>query len=156
MSISLFFSGKIGRSNGLLKQAQRFILYFQKIFKITRNKNLIVKSGCNWFTIPNDFAIYILNNKNIIKKEYKNGICCDELFIQTLLYSSNYKCRTYSFDNDDCSSSLRLIDWDRGSPYVFRKMDFDLIVKSQMLFARKFDPNIDSQIIKMIKGYINK
>lgn len=66
--------------------------------------------------------------------------------------NSKYKERLYhkSFDNDR-KAIMRLIDWTRGNPYVFTKADYDELVSSPMMFARKFDPNVDSEIIKMIR-----
>lgn len=45
---------------------------------------------------------------------------------------------------------MRLIDWERGTPYIFRTDDFPLLANSSMLFARKFDEKKDSHIIDMI------
>ena len=35
----------------------------------------------------------------------------------------------------------REIDWSRGKPYVWQIHNYDLLIKSNALFARKFDPN---------------
>ena len=51
---------------------------------------------------------------------------------------------------DGCGS-LRLIDWERGNPYVWREKDFNDNLKSNCLFARKFDERVDKLIIKKIK-----
>ena len=45
----------------------------------------------------------------------------------------------------------RLIDWKRGNPYTWRKQDFDELVNSDLLFARKFDIVVDNQIINCIR-----
>ncbi len=48
---------------------------------------------------------------------------------------------------------MRLIDWDRGngsSPYIFRSEDYEDIMASNMLFARKFDEQVDAAIIERI------
>ena len=45
---------------------------------------------------------------------------------------------------------MRLIDWKRGEPYTFKKEDFDELVYSKMLFARKFDSELYPEIIDMI------
>ena len=46
---------------------------------------------------------------------------------------------------------MRLIDWNRGKPYTFRSSDYDELCESDMLFARKFDASVDSEIIKSIE-----
>ena len=45
---------------------------------------------------------------------------------------------------------MRYIDWDRGNPYVFRIDDYDALMKSDCMFARKFDEKIDKEIIEKI------
>ena len=45
---------------------------------------------------------------------------------------------------------MRLIDWDRGSPYTFKIDDYSQIKKSNMLFARKFQVDVDEKIINKI------
>ena len=51
---------------------------------------------------------------------------------------------------------MRLIDWHRGKPYVYRIGDLDLLEESPMLFARKFDEKIDNEIIKALHTHITK
>ena len=38
----------------------------------------------------------------------------------------------------------------RDSPYVFKMQDFDLIKNSPAMFARKFDMDVDSEIIDKV------
>jgi hypothetical protein len=45
---------------------------------------------------------------------------------------------------------MRCIDWTRGEPYTFREEDFKMLMKSDMIFARKFSTNVDKKIIDMI------
>lgn len=54
-----------------------------------------------------------------------------------------------SFDNN-YNACARYIDWERGTPYVFRKEDFDDLASSKCLYARKFDEGKDREIIEMI------
>ena len=58
----------------------------------------------------------------------------------------------YKWEKD---SNMRLIDWNRGNPYVFKSSDFEELIKSDMLFARKFDCSVDKQIIDKIYSFIN-
>ena len=45
---------------------------------------------------------------------------------------------------------MRCIDWKRGEPYTFQKDDFDELMSSNMLFARKFSCKTDKKIVDMI------
>ncbi len=48
---------------------------------------------------------------------------------------------------------MRLIDWDVDeSPRVLGIADLDRIRNSRMMFARKFDSEIDSDIVKAIEA----
>lgn len=51
---------------------------------------------------------------------------------------------------NDYTACLRYIDWNRGNPYVFRKDDYNELMSAKHMFARKFDENIDTEIIDMI------
>ncbi|MBQ7217133.1 MAG: hypothetical protein IJS39_14240 [Synergistaceae bacterium] len=46
---------------------------------------------------------------------------------------------------------MRLIDWKRGKPYVFRISDLEAIKNSEAMFARKFDDKVDAEIVRKIQ-----
>lgn len=52
--------------------------------------------------------------------------------------------------NNYILSTRRYIDWKRGKPYVFKKEDFNDLINSEALFTRKFDLNVDREIVDMI------
>lgn len=45
---------------------------------------------------------------------------------------------------------MRYIDWDRGTPYIFKADDYEDLINSKNLFARKFDEEVDKVIIDKI------
>lgn len=49
---------------------------------------------------------------------------------------------------------MRLTDWNRGNPYVFRNEDYEELVQSKYIFARKFDEKIDEKIIDRLYEHI--
>ena len=51
---------------------------------------------------------------------------------------------------------MRKIDWERGNPYVWHEKDYDELINSEYLFARKFDENVDKNIIDKIYGKLMK
>ena len=55
-----------------------------------------------------------------------------------------YKEPSNNFNGDAC---MRYIDWERGNPYVFKEEDLERLLKSRMLFARKFDVETNKKII---------
>ena len=70
---------------------------------------------------------------------------------------SPYLENRYEYEEDphlDYMSCLRYIDWKRGNPYVFCNEDFEDLVNSPYLFARKFDLNVDAQIVFRIYNHL--
>ena len=108
--------------------------------------------GSQWFSITDKLAEYVIKNKNYIFEFFKCSCCSDELFLQSLILNSDFKNRLAQKDlNQEGSTAFkRLIDWKRGSPYVFRMGDYDLLMSSDCFFARKFDENVDPIIIDAI------
>lgn len=124
----------------------------QNLFKVKRNRAISFQKGTQWVSITGELVTYIISKEEWIKRVFSHTLCSDEIFIQTLVHNSTYfKNRLYRkyYDNDACANQ-RLIDWNRGTPYVFRKDDLDELLNSPFLFARKFDPVIDKEIIELI------
>ena len=48
------------------------------------------------------------------------------------------------------TSCLRYVDFQRGNPYVFTIDDYDDLISSPYLFARKFDLSKDAEIVDAI------
>ena len=133
----------------------KFLYKIMMIFQlgIDRGKNtgLTYQKGANWFSITNDLAKYVVSKRSLIEKQFKYTLCADEIFLQTIVASSNFiNCISENNFSDNYETIQYCIDWNRGNPYVFRLDDFDYLMNSNMLFARKFDWNIDSDIINKI------
>lgn len=145
------------RSSKLLKGIDRILEYPQKIFGIDRTKgnDIVFCDGWQWFSITNGFCRYVLSVREEIKKQFDYTLCPDELVFTSLAYNSEYKENLASF-GDLLNGSMRYIDWGRGTPYTWGKdeNDFDLLVNSPYLFARKFDENVNFEIVEKIYDYV--
>ncbi|MGL4986219.1 MAG: beta-1,6-N-acetylglucosaminyltransferase [Treponemataceae bacterium] len=132
---------------------EKIILKIQNIF-LRQNKFYKylppLYKGSNWFTITGDLRDYILTflDKNLhYKKAFLHSKCGDEIFFQTIIYNSQYK--NYIHESDlnigDTAMSLRYIDWDSGPefPKILNEEDFPKMAKSNCLFARKFNNDLD-------------
>lgn len=106
--------------------------------------------GSNWVSITSDFCEYLLSQKKRIIREYKYTFCSDEIFIQTIILDSPFINNLYKGE-EESQCSMREVDWKRGNPYVWKTSDLDYLVKSSMLFARKFDINEDKHIVYKVK-----
>lgn len=142
--------------NKLIVGIEKLQLFIQKLFHVKRSKNIVFQKGANWFSITDDLANYVVSKKLWINKIFKYTKSADEFFLQTIVINSNFKNRLFSKKlDDDYHACMRYIDWKRGGPYVFRLNDFNDLIESDYLWARKFDKNIDDKIVEKIFYYLN-
>ena len=154
------FQEKAGRSNKIWQNRQNKLRKLQYSLNIDRTKNLgkTIMSGAQWFSISHNLAQYVISNENWIKKYFNYTICADELFLQTLINGTDFENNLYisATEEKGTIACMRFIDWTRGDPYTFTENDFDELISSDYLFARKFDiikqPNICYKIFNYIKG----
>lgn len=137
--------------NTIIRGIERVLIVLQKCMGINRWKDeMILQKGANWFSITRDLAEYVVAQENWIHKRFSYTLSGDELFLQTLVYNSDFKNCLYqpSFDNDyhQCS---RYIDWHRGKPYVFTTKDVKEVMFSDMMFARKCTKELLSNLTKI-------
>lgn len=113
--------------------------------------------GMNWFSITDDLCAWVLSKEQWIRRTFKITSSADEIYLQTVLMDSPYADNLYQHDTQasDCGSK-RLVDWKRGKPYVWQKQDYEELIASKNLFARKFDYTTedDKQLIDMLWAYI--
>ncbi|MFV0635183.1 beta-1,6-N-acetylglucosaminyltransferase [Mitsuokella sp. WILCCON 0060] len=107
--------------------------------------------GPQWIAITNNFVSWLLDylKRNPWYAEgYRHSLTPDESFFQTLFMMSPYKENRYDY--------LHYVDWSSrdgrpvNSPNVLTVNDFDNLVKSKFLMARKFDLNVDKEIIEKL------
>lgn len=128
------------KTNRFISQKLHSILLrIQKIINYSRIKNEQDKYyyGANWFSITDELANYIVSKGKQILKKYKNTLCADEIFLQTLVFNSKFYKNLYLYEDDNYKQIMRYIDWKRGEPYTFTIDDYNLLTESNMLFARK-------------------
>ncbi len=155
-SLHHLFQEKAGRNkNGFWYLLEKVSLKIQRTIGINRLKGTSVYCGANWFSITNAFAKYVLSKSDWIYKTFNNGFCVDELFLQTLIMNSAFKDNLYHpAEDNDCHGNMRFVDWKRGDPYTWKAENFDELINSDFLFARKFDINTDREICEKIYNYL--
>jgi hypothetical protein len=112
-----------------------------------------------WLTLSAEaahFLIKTINSNKALRRFGKFTWAPDEFFFPTILLNSHLK-------NKVILDSGRYIDWSEGgaNPKIFTKDDFSALIKSEKLFARKFDQQIDTEILDLLdethgKKYRNK
>ncbi len=151
---------KAYRNSKPLKAFSELLVLFQRICGVKLSKSFEKDGwhfydGWNWFSVTDKFVKYVLANEKTIEKIFHRAKAPDEMFLQTLIMNSPFKDRLACID-DRCKASMRLIDWKRGKPYIYREEDFEELVSSPYLFARKFDERLDGRIIDKICSYLKK
>lgn len=112
----------------------------------------------NWCTVDHEFSCYVASQREWIEKNFKRAFCGDELFIPALVKKGNFEAKIYeatpiSNQPTDFQGNLRYINWWAGNPKTWQKSDFDELVSAKkrgFLFSRKFDADLDSEIIEQV------
>ena len=109
--------------------------------------------GDNWFSIPDDFARYLVANKRRIKKMFAMTNGPDEFVMQTMALNSQFKERVKN-------ESLRDIDWNRGNPYEYKLEDYNELIEKKEFFARKIsyvnEPLLVNKLSQKLTGKCDK
>ena len=141
----------------MYRKLDQWFEWIQKLIGIRRNKDIVFQKGPNWFSITNELANYVVEKEEWIHQTFKNTCFTDEVFLQTLVINSKFKNALYYKGYDDNYVSIvRLIDWNRGGPYVFRLEDLDELLQSDRMFARKFVATIDQDVIVELEKVIKR
>lgn len=134
--------------------ARRVMLVLQMAIGINRHYFFdTIKKGSNWVSITQKFADELLKHEQLIKNEYHLTHCSDEIYKQTIAWSCGFKDRISPLGN------LRMIDFKRGnksSPYTYRESDYEELINSSSLFARKFSTDRSGNLVFRLKGFIDK
>lgn len=130
-------------------------MFFQMLIGINRIKGLEFARGSQWFDITDELAEYVLSKSDWIIKQFRMTRASDESFLPLLVHNSKFRDRLYikTFDGD-MHANMRFIDWTRGEPYTFRNSDYNELISSDLLFARKFNEDTDCEIIERIEEYV--
>ncbi|MEL0456402.1 beta-1,6-N-acetylglucosaminyltransferase [Flavobacteriaceae bacterium SZ-1-7] len=139
------------KSRKFVKALARFTLYLQRLFFI-KNKRFPLKyyAGSNWINLTRESVTYIFNfiEKNpTFFKRLKYSRATDELWAQSILMNSPLKEKIVNHD-------LRYIDWSKGPDYprTLDLTDYDNLLESDALFARKINIKKDKELLFKILG----
>ena len=129
-------------------------IIIQKCFFYNRTKNINIKFGPSWCDLKDKTVKYIVSKEEEIYKTYSHMRAPDELYKQTLIFNNKNILKSIYQSKDAYEQCKRMIDWNRGRPYVWKIGDFNELIHSNRMFARKFDINIDKEIVDKIYNYI--
>lgn len=116
-------------------------LAVQKLIHYSRPvpKGMEFRKGSNWASITEEACRYVLLHEPHLHHRLRHMLCPDEIFLQTLIWNSPLRDRIFQPEAEDTEhSTLRRIDWQRGSPYIWTERDVDELLDCKAVFARKF------------------
>lgn len=135
-----------------LTKLQGIVFKLQVKLGIKRHYQKELQKGSNWVSITNEFVQYLLSQKDWIKKTFHHTLCGDEIFLQSVLWNSPFKSKIYNVT--DCyKSSLRFIDFQGWHPKTLTMKDYERIIHSECLFARKFSSS-NMDLVKKLYDHI--
>jgi hypothetical protein len=102
--------------------------------------------GWNWVNLNRAAMSYLLKflkEKPAFQKSFKYTYCADEIWLQTVLLNSPLNIS---------NNNMRYTSWEEHAfhPKTFVTSDIDDLKNSPDLFARKFDSEVDKEIIDMV------
>lgn len=151
-----WFQNYVGRCETgwkhILWEIQLILKNIQKKCGVDRCKKMSFQlgKGSQWFSITDNFAEYVVSYYEInLKRKFSFSYGTDEMLVQTALINSpRFLARQYKMGN------MRLIDWERSvdgcSPHTFTAEDYDFMMQSGKLWARKVSEMVDNRIIERI------
>lgn len=118
------------------------------IIKRLKPANVQYYFGSQWWCLNDAMVKWIYNfleNYPEYIKLFKHSLCPDECFFQTLVMNSPFANTTKPY--------LHYIKWEKGksSPKTLSTIDYEELKKAEKLIARKFDINVDAEIIERLR-----
>ena len=85
-----------------------------------------------------------MEQKKWIRETYRFTSCCDEIYKQTILHKAGLPLYP--------KGDLRFIIFEPGKngPITYSMADYNMLMESDKLWARKFSTQIDKQVIEKI------
>ena len=147
----------------LFKALNRLGVYVQWCMGIDRFKpiKMDVYQGDTWWSITDELSDYLIDMEDRIKTIFNGRMFgADEYAIQTFVANSEF--RNTLFDSGvtdkELRPCLRELDFFRGngcgSPHVYTNEDYELLINSRCLYARKFNYSLYPEIVQAIYDYI--
>jgi hypothetical protein len=110
--------------------------------------------GNQWMIVSRAFCSFVCNDVRAdrCKEFYRNTFIADEGFFQTVMMNT-------SVHGEIVNDDLRMIDWVSDGdiklrPRTYMRQDAAALKASHNLFARKFEQDIDGDILSILEGHL--
>jgi len=109
-------------------------------------------AGAQWWMLPDGVIDLMLQERENAEfcKAISDAFGCDETFFQTAMMKHKEECGLELDAQGNYLERRWFHIFDGGHPIILRKDDYDTLCSSEMLFARKFDVDIDSDILDLL------
>ena len=110
--------------------------------------------GSTYWSLSRNCIEYVLNYLQThpsFLKRFRYSFCSEEVFFQTIVMNSPLK-------ENVVNNSLRFILWEKRNgnfPANLDESDYDSMIKSDALFARKFEYPVSEGLLKKMINYLN-
>ena len=134
---------------GLAWSLETKLIDLQRMLHVRRK----LYCGAEWFSITHALAEEFCQYQEALLKKVRWTVASDEYVLQTFyktMASGKYELYAQTKAPGDYGGTARLIDWNRGNPYVWRMSDYEELINSDRMFARKFNWDTDPEIILKI------
>ena len=144
------------RKSKTMYKINQILVGIQRILHITRKpiaRNLC--GGSNWFSITDNLASALLEDKTKILDALKYTFCSDEIFVQTFIQNNVYfSDRVYRKEK---YGNMRYIVFDSfGACQTWKYDQYEELMNSPYLYARKFSEDDVTLVDKIIEKISNK
>ena len=142
------FPRHFSRGRNAWSMPRALFLDLQELLGIKRNRDVDFKKGSQWVSITEAMVQYMLERRKWIRKTFTHTFVPDECVFQTLAWMSPLRDNLYD-TTSDAAGCLRAIGWRNEELYDWSEADYDALVASNALFARKFNSR-DPQFIERV------
>jgi core-2/I-Branching enzyme len=111
--------------------------------------------GATWWSLTTACCNYVLDyikaNPSFLKG-FNYTFCAEELFFQTIILNSPFKDKVVN-------NNMRLIIWEMRNgniPANLDESDLETILKSDKLFARRFEYPVSKPLLEQLKTILKK
>lgn len=142
----------------MFARIHKLLIIIQKVFGLAVDvKYDVVKKGADWYSVTHEAVKFIIQEEPTFRKYFYRASTPTEFLPHTILYNSDFRDRIYQPQPyTEGAACLRYIDWDRGQPYTFTINEKEeLLSVKGYIFARKFDENIDMDIVKAVSNAVS-
>lgn len=130
----------------------------QSIIGIDRTKKykkINFGKGEHWVSITSDLVSKLVSSKSIyyVDKFFRKTFISDEMWLQTMV-NTYFKSDINIKNLNSCAQNARLINWEKGNPYIYTSIDLDYLgnmIDTEFAFVRKVDLELARSIEKVIR-----